>query len=155
MTETAKNFVAYATLKQAKRIGELRKELEFYSRIQQEIAKPIVDGFNKARLALAHAIDELGVPADGRVIHFKDETDEKGAEGIYFETIDRAFDRNTETWVPRSEEDKVKWAVMMQARGANVPVPLKGGGDAATAPPEGVDPATHDLVPEAPASQPG
>lgn len=120
MPVAKKNFVTYATAKQSRRIGELRRELEFHARAQQEIAKPIVDKFNSARLALALAIEELGVPADGRVVHFKDHDDARGPEGVYFETGEHVFDHASETWVQRSPEDAARWVAAMAARGVTV-----------------------------------
>ena len=113
------NSIQFTSPKQGQKIKSLQEELAFRARVLQE-AKAI---FDKAKLALAGAVDDVGAPADGRTVIFMYQESALGPPGIYFETFETKWNTKTSTFEPRSRDEGLAWAKEMAMRGHPVEIP--------------------------------
>jgi hypothetical protein len=113
------NSIAFTSPKQGAKIKGLQEELGFRTRVLQE-AKGL---FDKAKLALAGAVDDVGAPADGRTVVFMYEASALGPPGVYFETFETKWNQQASAFEPRTREEGLAWAKQMAMKGHPVEIP--------------------------------
>ena len=113
------NYVAFTSPRQGQRIQLLEGELRYRGRALKE-AK---DAYERARLELAAAVDEIGAPADGRTVVFLYEPSGCGPAGIYFETVGVAWDATSKAFRMRTESEARAWGKEMASRGVKIEIP--------------------------------
>jgi len=113
------NAIPFTSPKQGQKIKGLQEELGFRTRVLQE-AKA---AFDKAKLSLAGAVDDIGAPADGRTVIFMYEPSDLGPPGIYFETFETKWNQQKSCFESRTREEGLAWAKQMALKGHPVEVP--------------------------------
>ena len=118
------NSVLFTSPKQSKRLKDLEDELRFRARIVDEAKR----AFETARQDIARAVDEIGGPADGRIVRFifDDEAAEtKVPAGIYWETFELKWEPKGKVFLPRTREEGLAWAKEMDGKGHPVEIPAE------------------------------
>ena len=117
------NSVLFTSPKQSKRLKDLEEELRFRARVVDEAKR----AFEAARQDLAKAVDEIGAPADGRIVRFiydDEAAQSKLPAGIYWETFELKWDPKSKVFLPRTRDEGLAWAKEMDGKGHPVEVPV-------------------------------